>query len=75
MLHLKLFDLDKAFVFEVCEMLLPFIIELLQFRVSNLDILCQLALLNILPEIILVLDYVLLQLPHLSHQVFEHLIL
>lgn len=56
-------------------MLLPVIVELLEFFVANLDILSQLLLLDVVSELVLVLDDVLLELPDLAHQILEHLVL
>ena len=75
MLHLQLLDLNEAVVFEVGEVLLPLIVEVLQFRVTDLNVLGQLALLDVAPQVILVLNQVLLKLTHFSHEIFEHLIL
>jgi hypothetical protein len=75
MLHLQFFDLDKRIVFEVCEMLLPLIVEVLQLRVTNLDILGQLADLDVFPEFILVLNDVLFELADFTHEILKHLIL
>lgn len=81
MLHLHLvllFEvlyLPERLVFEVSEVLLPLIVEVLQLGVSNLDVFGQLSLLDVLAEIILVQNDVLLELANLAHQVLEHLIL
>jgi hypothetical protein len=75
MLHLQFFDFDQGVVFEVSEVLLPLIIEVLQLSVTNLDILSQLTVLDVFPKLILVFDDVLLELTNFTHKVLEHLIL
>ena len=47
MLHLELLNLDETVVLEVGEVLLPLVIEVLQLRVTDFDIFCQLALLDV----------------------------
>jgi len=56
-------------------MLLPLIVEVLQLRVTNLDILGQLADLDVFPEFILILNDVLFELADFTHEILEHLIL
>jgi hypothetical protein len=67
--------LDERLVLEVGEALFPLVVELLQLGVSDLDVLSELSLLDVLAQLILVLHDVLLQLTHLPHQVLEHLVL
>jgi hypothetical protein len=74
-LLLQVLNLPERLVLEVGEVLLPLVVEVLQLRVADLDILRQLSLLDVLAQVVLVLNYVLLQLSHLAHQVLEHLIL
>ena len=75
MLLLEVLDLAERLVLEVGEVLLPLVVEVLQLRVADLDVLRQLSLLDVLPQVVLVLHDVLLQLSHLPHQVLEHMVL
>lgn len=75
MLFLQLLDLAEALRFKVGEVPLPVHIELVQLLVSDLNILCQLLLLDVLSQLVLIVNNVLLQLSHLTHQVLEHLVL
>lgn len=75
MLLLQVFDLAERLIFKVGEVLLPLVIEVLQLSVTNFDVLRKLSLLDVLSEFVLVLNDILFKLTHLTHKVFEHLIL
>ena len=75
MLLLQVFDLAERLIFKVGEVLLPLVIEVLQLSVTNFDVLRKLSLLDVLSEFVLVLNDILFELTHLTHKVFEHLIL
>ena len=47
MLHLEILYLLKTFLFKISELLLPLVIELLQFLIANLNVLCELSILDI----------------------------
>jgi hypothetical protein len=75
MFHLQFFDLDEAVILKVGEVLLPLVVEVLQLSVTNFDVFCELAFLNVSSKLILVFHDILLKLTHLTHKVFKHLVL
>ena len=75
MFHLQFLYLDETVVLEVSEVLFPLIVEILQLSVTDLNILSELSLLDVLTQLILVVNDVLLQLTNFTHQVLKHLIL
>jgi hypothetical protein len=60
MLLFQILYLPERLVFEICEVLLPLVIEVLQLSITDLDIFGQLSLLDVLTQIVLVLNDVLL---------------
>jgi hypothetical protein len=75
MFHLQFLYLDETVILEVSEVLFPLIVEILQLSVTDLNILSELSLLDVLTQLILVVNDVLLQLTNFTHQVLKHLIL
>ena len=75
MLVLDLFDLDHRLIFELSELFLPVSVELMEFLVTDFDVLSELRVLNIDSELVLKYVDVLLQKSNLPHQIFVGLVL
>ena len=70
MVQLKFLDFSQRVNFKLLELLLPLDVEVLEHIVADLDVLLHLGALNVESQFVLVADDLVLQKPHLLHEVF-----
>ena len=74
MIALHFFNFDHRLVFEFVEFSFPVTVEFLQLFISNVDVFFQLHLLDVGPELVLILVKIRLKKSYFSHQILIELV-